>query len=139
MLKKFDIISPRISLYYKGGNIHSSIFSSILTIIVYSIIFIFGTFYALEFINKKNPTAFFINRFIDDAGIFPLNASSIFHYIEFKKTLGEEIEPIDFNMIRIIGIQDITIDNFPYINLENIPHWLYGFCNIIQIHKILDI
>ena len=32
-------------------------------------------------------------------------------------------------MIRIIGIQDITIDNYPNINLENIPHWLYGFCN----------
>jgi hypothetical protein len=32
-------------------------------------------------------------------------------------------------MIRIIGIQDITIDNYPNINLENIPHWLYGPCN----------
>ena len=108
---------------------HSSIFSCILTIIVYAIIFIFGIHYVLEFIYKKNPTAFFFNRFIDDPGIFPLNASSMFHYIEFKKTSGEEIMPIDFDMVRIIGIQDITIDNYPYVNLENIPHWLYGFCN----------
>ena len=128
-IKKFDKISPTITLYYKGDNMHSSIFSGILTVIVYTIIFIFGTIYILEFFNKSNPTAFFYNRFIEDAGIFPLNASSMFHYIQFKKTSGKEITPIDFDMVRIIGIQDITIDNYPYANLEKIPHWLYGFCN----------
>ena len=128
-IKKIDIISPPITLFFKGDNIHSSIFSCILTIIVYIIIFIFGINYSIEFIYKKNPTAFFMNRFIDDAGIFPLNASSMFHYIQFRKTSGQEISPIDFNMIRIIGIQNITIDNYPNINLEYIPHWLYGPCN----------
>ena len=127
--KKFDLISPSITLYFKGNNIHSSIFSGILTILAYIIILIFGINYLLEFINKKSPTAFFFNRFIEDAGVFPLNASSMFHYIQFKKTLDKETSPIDFNMVRIIGIQDITIDNYPYVNLENIPHWLYDFCN----------
>ena len=28
-----------------------------------------------------------------------------------------------------MGIQDITIDNFPSTNLESIPHWIYGLCN----------
>ena len=128
-LKKFDIISPPITLFFKGDNMHSSIFSGVLTIIVYILIFISGIHYALEFIYKKNPTAFFINRFVDDAGTFPLNASSIFHYIQFTSTSDKGISPINFDMVRIIGIQDITIDNYPYINLENIPHWLYGFCN----------
>ena len=128
-IKKIDIISPPITLFFKGDNIHSSIFSCILTIIVYIIIFIFGINYTVEFIYKQNPTAFFMNRFIEDAGIFPLNASLMFHYIEFNKTMGKENLPIDFNMIRIIGIQNITIDNYPKINLEYIPHWLYGPCN----------
>ena len=128
-MKKFDRISPSITLYFKGDNMHSSTFSGLLTIVAYTIIFIYGINYILEFFNKSNPTAFFYNRFIEDAGFFPLNASSMFHYIQLKKTLGEEITPINFDMVRIIGIQDITIDNYPYTNLESIPHWLYSFCN----------
>ena len=83
--KKFDKISPSITLFFKGNNVHSSIFSGVLTIIVYLIIFISSIYYALIFLQKKNPTAFFTNRYIEDAGIFPLNASSIFHYIQLKK------------------------------------------------------
>ena len=128
-LKKFDVISPPITLYYKGDSMHSSIFSGILTIVVYIIIFIFGIYYALEFIYKKNPTAFFFNRFTEDAGLFPLNSSSMFHYIQFKKTLDSTISSIDFDMIRIIGIEDITINNYPSINLKKTRHWLYGLCN----------
>ena len=128
-LKKFDIVSPPITLYYKGDSMHSSIFSGILTIIVYIIIFIFGIYYALEFIHKKNPTAFFFNKYVEDAGIFPLNASSLFHYIQLRTTLESAEDSIDFNSVRIVGIQDITIDNFPSTNLESSPHWIYGLCN----------
>ena len=32
-------------------------------------------------------------------------------------------------MIRIIGLESITVDNYPKTNLENTPHWLYGLCN----------
>ena len=131
-LKKFDIVSPSITLYYKRNKIHSSIFSVILTIIVYILIFIFGIYYALEFINRKNPTAFYFNKYIEDAGIFPLNASSLFHYIQFTKTLGNVDDAndfIDFNSIRIVGVEDLSIDNYPSTDLESIPHWIYGFCN----------
>ena len=128
-LKKFDIISPPITLYYKGDNMHSSIFSGILTIVVYIITFIFGVYYALEFIYKKNPSAYFYNRYIEDAGLFPLNSSSMFHYIELMRTIDSTISKIDFDMIRIIGIEGVTIDNYLSINLKNIGHWLYGLCN----------
>ena len=57
--KKFDMLSPPITLYFKGDNTHPSIFSGILSIIAYAIILSFGIYYALEFINKENPTAFF--------------------------------------------------------------------------------
>ena len=128
-LKKFDVISPPITLYYKGDIMHSSIFSGILTIVVYIIIFIFGVYYALEFIYKKNPTAFFFNRYIEDAGIFPLNSSSMFHYIKLQKTIDSSISTIDFDSIRIIGIESVTIDNYPSVDLKNTRHWLYGLCN----------
>ena len=127
--KKFDVISPPITLYFRGNNIHSSIFSGVLTIIVYVLIFTFGVYYALEFINKENPTAFFFNRYIEDSGQFPLNASSMFHFIQFQDNFGDDLEPIDFDIIRIVGVQNISIENYLSTNLENIHHWLYGLCN----------
>ena len=80
-LKKFDMLSPPITLYYKGDNKHSSIFSALLSIVAYTIVFIFGVYYALEFINRENPTAYFFNRYIEDAGEFPVNASSMFYFV----------------------------------------------------------
>ena len=127
--KKFDKISPSITLLFKGNNVHSSIFSGVLTIIVYLIIFISSIYYALIFLQKKNPTAFFTNRYIEDAGIFPLNASSIFHYIKLKNTIDEETVSIDYDIIRIIGIKSLTIDNYNSDDLINSPHWLYGLCS----------
>ena len=128
-LKKLDFISPPITLYFKGLTIHSSILSAIITIIAYIIIFIFSIYYFREFIQKSNPTAYFLNRFTEDAGYFPLNSSSMFHFIQFPNTLGYDISPIDFDAVRIIGIENITIDNYPSIDLENTTHWLYGYCN----------
>ena len=128
-LKKFDVISPPITLYFKGDSMHSSIFSGILTIIVYLIIFIFGVYYDLEFIQKTNPTAFFFNRYVEDAGEFPLNSSSMFHYINLRSTVNQKSDPIDFDMVRIIGIENLSINNYPFIDLKKTPHWLYGLCN----------
>ena len=129
LFKKFDKISPSITLFFKRDNSHSSVFSGVLTVIVYIIILISSIYYFSIFFQKKNPTAFFINRYIEDAGIFPLNASSIFHYIKLKNTSNKEIVSIDYNIIRIVGIKSITIDNYYSTDLSNTPHWLYGLCN----------
>ena len=58
--KKCDMISPPITLSFKGDYIYSSIFSGILTIIIYNNISIYNIInYALEFINKEKPTVFY--------------------------------------------------------------------------------
>ena len=51
--KKIDFLTPPITLFYKGDEAHSSVFSGIISLITYSIIFIFGVYYSLEFIYKK--------------------------------------------------------------------------------------
>ena len=81
-IKKFDMLSPPITLFYKGENNHSSILSAILTIIAYAIIIAAGIYYALIFINKESPTAYFFNRYVEDAGTFPINATSIFNFVQ---------------------------------------------------------
>ena len=70
--KKFDYLSPPITLFFKEENIYSSIFSGILSFIAYFLVIIAGIYYALQFINKLNPKVYFFNSYINDAGTFPV-------------------------------------------------------------------
>ena len=83
-IRKLDLLSPAITLYYKGIKSHSSIFSGILTIIVYTICFIFALFYSFRFIKKLNPQFYHYNRYVEDAGEFIVNSSSMFNFILFS-------------------------------------------------------
>ena len=53
LLKKFDIISPKISIYHKGSLTHSSVISGIISIISILFIFIIVIYYSLDMIQKK--------------------------------------------------------------------------------------
>ena len=132
--KKFDYLSPQITFYFKGDKIHSSIFSGILSIISYSLIFAFTIYNTSDFINKVNPIIYYYNRYVKDTGSFPLNSSSIFHYFQLINTDGEPDIEIDYDAIRIIGI-DRSIDNYMRnYNLSRINHWIYGPCNYNEIN-----
>ena len=129
--KKFDRISPLITLSFKGDNMHSSIIAGILSILAYSLTTIFGIFYALDFIQKKKPSAYFYSRYLEDAGKFTLNSSSLFHYFYFlnKTANSTTIIPYDIEKVRIIGVENVNIDAYySPIDLEVTPHWVYGLC-----------
>lgn len=129
--KKFDYLSPPITLFFKEENQHSSIFSGILSCIAYVLVFIAGIYYTLDFINKGSPKAYFFNRYIQDAGTFPVNASSIFNFIQITDTKTNEAIPFDFSVFRAVGVDEIFYEE--YMNNPNIilnsSHWLYGNCN----------
>ena len=129
IFKKLDYLSPRITLYFKGNSIHPTIFSGILTIITIIIISSFGIYYFIQYINKGDKKIYFFNRYVEDAGIFPLNSSSMFHFIQLVRTDNNQYEPIDFKALRIIGIEE-TIDNYINdTNKANKEHWIYEPCN----------
>ena len=129
IFKKLDYLSPRITLYFKGNSIHPTIFSGILTIITIIIISSFGIIYFIQYINKSDKKIYFFNRYVKDAGIFPLNSSSMFHFIQLVRTDNNLFEPIDFKALHIIGLEE-TIDNYiNNTNKANKEHWLYGPCN----------
>ena len=128
-LKKLDLLSPSITLYTNGHLSHSSIFSGIFTLVTYSILLAMGVYFALDIIQRNNPTAFYFNRYAEDAGFFPLNSSLMFNFIQITDTISNALVPVDFNSLSIIGLQ-VTIDI--YIsdrNLKNYNHWIYGKCN----------
>ena len=143
-LKKLDMLSPYITLYFKGEKKHSSRFSGVLSVVAYILIFITGVYYILNFIKKKDPKAYFFNRYVEDAGNFPLNSSSMFNYIQICNQTTNQPIPFDFSSIRIIGTDEGFSDeimNDPKIILTK-SHWLYGYCNndsdIEGIEDIID-
>ena len=124
-----DLISPPVTLYYKGEQSHPSIYAGILTIIVYSISLAICISYAIDFFLHKNPSVCYYNRYIEDAGEFPINSSSMFSFIQILDTVSNLPDAIDFDSIRVIGIEQ-TIDTYEKnINLTQYDHWLYGPCD----------
>ena len=133
-IKKLDFLSPNITLYHKGSLSHNSWMSGLLSIFSVIIIILSGVYYSLDIIKKQNPKAFFYNRFVEDSGEFPINSSSLFHFISMgdanENDLNNDIG-FDFYSFRVIGIdtyyQNYVKDNDR--NLSNYNHWLYGKCN----------
>ena len=128
-IQKLDFLSPEITLYFKGKYKHSSVISGIITIISYFIILICIIYYTYEFFGRGNPTIYFFNRFIEDTGSFPLNASSIFHYINLISVTANKSIVLDFKSISIFGINR-TLDSYNgNYDLSKTSHWVYGLCD----------
>ena len=137
-LRNFDMLSPPITLYFRGQKKHYSLFSGILTIFSYILIIISGIYYSLVFIKKENPIVYFFNRYVEDAGEFPLNASSIFSFIQLIDTISNEPIPMDFQAFRILGFDEVYSTTYITDDDGSTPkkrtptefnHWLYGPCN----------
>ena len=129
IIRNLDFLSPKITLYFKGKYKHSSIFSGLITILSYSVILACIIYYTLDFIDRGNPTIYFFNRYVEDAGVYYLNESSLFHYINLISTTRDRSTVYDFNSIRIYGIERV-IDNYLQdydYTLNN--HWEYSLCN----------
>ena len=127
--KKLDTISPPITIYFKGDSSHSSIFSGILSLIVFFISTYFGIQYTIGFLLHKDPKVYFYNRYIEDAGNFSINSSQLFSFVQVIDTESNIPKITDFNSLRIIGIET-TIDLYKENNdLSKYNHWIYGQCN----------
>ena len=130
IFKKVDFLSPPVTLYNHGVLSHSSAMSGVLYIISLLIIFGFGLYYFLKLIKREEPEAFFYNHFIEDAGEFTLNSSSLFHYISLYNVKDpDSFKGFDFESFRLVGIDTYLSYYEADKNLSNFDHWLYGFCN----------
>ena len=130
IIKKLDILSPPITFYYKGGLSHSSIVSGILSIITFMRIIFFGFYYSSFVIMRLNPKTYYYNTFVGDAGVYPINSSSFFHFISMSEKMEDPNDKgINFEHFRIIGID--TYFHKVYINggINYFDHWIYGYCN----------
>ena len=130
-IQKFDLLSPPITLYFKGETQHRSIFSGILSICAHLLVFAAIIYYFLGYIQRENPKAYFFNRYVDDAGYFPVNATQMFNFIQINQKRDNKVIPYDQTLFRVVGVDDVFYDEY-YQNpeiLENKDHWIYGNCN----------
>ena len=129
-LKKLDYVSPPITFYHKNYLAHTSILSGILSIISFILILIISGYFAFQIIHRQDPSVFNFKRIIEDAGAFPVNASSFFHFISLRTQTQEFTNGgMDFRSFRIIGLD---VHHSAYLNnknLSNFDFWLYGYCN----------
>ena len=129
-IKRLDYLSPHITFYHKSFLSHSSIISGILSIISIILIIISVIYFSLEIIEKKEPKIFSFNSFINDSGYFPMNASSLFHFISIATIFSNnEYDGVDFGYFRIIGFEELFDNYLIDKNLNSREHWLYGKCN----------
>ena len=111
-IKKFDWLSPPITLYFKGKTQHISIFSGILSILSYILVFAAVIYYFLGYIQKENPKAYFFTRYVDDAGYFPVNATQMFNFIQISSKRDNRAIPYDQTVFRAVGADDVFYDEY---------------------------
>jgi len=129
-IKYLDFISPPITFHHKGHLSHFSVASGIISIISVIIIFILAIQFSLEIVERRNPAAYYFNSFIKDAGEFPLNSSSFFHFISIAQNTSNLVdEGVNFRNFRIVGLNTFIDYYIKDKNISNYEHWLYGKCN----------
>ena len=128
-IKNLDYLSPPITFYHQGSLSHSSIVSGILSIISFILIIVIAIYFSLDIIQRKNPAAFYYNRYIEDSGIFPMNSSSLFHFISVGLEANNyKDNGVDFNSFRVFGIEKFYTYYLNDTNINHFNHWLYGPC-----------
>ena len=137
-LKNFDYLSYPLTFFFNNYSSHPSIISGIITIIIFIICIILTLYLSLDFLFKRNPNSYTYNRVIYDVGSFPLNESSMFHYVYFYPVSNL----ISEGYFEIIGITNKYVNEYNNDgNRSNFDHWIYKPCINIKIkeQKILNL
>ena len=131
-LKKIDFLSPQITLYHKGLLYHSSLISGILSILICILVIIFSSLYLVKLWHREreDPKMSSYSGFIEDAGIFNINSSELFHFLSLNLNKTNNYDSgFDFQAFKVIGLDTYFERYKSNENLNNFNHWLYGPCN----------
>ena len=133
----FDLISPKITLYYKGHNSHVSRLGGFLSICLIIIICTIIVYCILGLIEKKYYSSFVYEENINHENIYQtIDYSGINHFIRIYSHKNNGHFGIINNknlIIYSINENKNNTHNNNYLNLElsNIEHWIYDKCENI--------
>ena len=128
-IKKLDLLSPKITLYYKDYDSHASMISGILNIISFFILLSFSGYFISSLIKKEEPKTIFFNNYKEDIGIYEVNSSSFFHFLSIEEKGRKFINKgFDFSKFKIIGF-NTYFESYLYSKyMLHFDHWIYGKC-----------
>ena len=138
LLKKFDFLSPNITLYYKNQRRHSSYLGGLLTILMIILSIIIIVHYSFIKV-YPSPSSLLIYRNYDKDFNIHFNKTEYFHYLWIfneKNLLDNNLSQnlIQLNNIRkgLIRIyMTYSYDKYEYnaSNLKDNDHWVYDTCS----------
>ena len=104
IFKKADFLSENIAIQYKNCQRHRNLTGGLLSIVVVGIVFGLSIYFSLELFLRKNPVAFLVPQYKDDAGRIDFDNSGLFHTITIVDQI-EGIQKYDMTKINITGVE----------------------------------
>ena len=139
-LESLDFLSPKITIYYYGRKIHSSMAGGILTIIMFLSCISYIIHISSELILHCSPNCQYYRKYLQDAGYYPFdNKEGIFHFFQLYSLENENlIGNFNKKYIRIIMTRYYDISQITPDKLSKSDHWVYDFCRIKDAAKKYD-
>ena len=129
-LERLDFLSPKITLFYKYKQRHSSPFGGLLTLIMIIICIYFILKFLFTLFNHRTPSVIFYRKYEKDLSKYSLDSSSIPHLIWVKNYNNNSFKSIiNAKAIRIILLADEYNYEANTSNLKNYEHWVYDSCD----------
>ena len=127
LLRKFDFLSPPVSLYFNNKRTHTSKISGILVIIMLLSCFSYSYILLFRVLNHIDFTALIFTKFESEAGFFSMNNTQLFHFFQiFSSQNGGYFDKYDSKYIRIYTTY--VDNNLEQSKLHNFDHWVFEDC-----------
>ena len=122
-LYHLDILSSPIAIYYNNREKHSSLFSVLLSFIIYIVVLFLSIYLFIDFLNGKYPSTFYYKTIVENTGKIYLNDTDFFHFINIYSQ--ESNENTD-NYVVVGFISNSS--NYNEFGSSNTDYWLYEKC-----------
>ena len=127
MISYLDLLSPPITLFHLERRTHTSKIGACLVIILVTLSGGYISYLLYSIIKHNKVVSMFYKKFELEAGHYPFNSSSIFHFIQiFSSDNGGYFDKYDTKYIR--AFTTFVNSNFKDSDLEFYDHWVFDTC-----------
>ena len=127
MLGYLDLLSPPITLFHLERRTHTSKIGAFLVIILVTASGCYISYLLYSIFMHTKVVSMFYKKFEFEAGQYPFNSSSIFHFIQiFSSDNGGYFDKYDTKYIR--AFTTLVHSNFKDSDLELYDHWVFDNC-----------
>jgi hypothetical protein len=116
-MKKIDFISQGIDFNFNSSKGHTSTFGGVISILVILASLALSAYFSTELFEKKQPKAYMVSKFEDDAGTHIFDSHRLFHMAGIINRTTSEALPYNPRLVQYYG------------RSSNGDEWEYETCN----------